>query len=53
MYITAKSGEEVVKLLEAALDHYTKEKQDLLLKVDSNISKPKSYWISLRNLTTL
>lgn len=41
MYITAKSGEEVVKLLEAALDHYTKEKQDLLLKVDSNISKPK------------
>ncbi len=41
MIIQVNNGEEVIKLLEAALDCYTKEKQNLLLKVDSNVSKPK------------
>ena len=36
-----KAGEEVVELLTLALDHYTKEKQDLLLKVDSNVPQFK------------
>lgn len=37
-----KEGEEVVELLTLALDYYNKEKQDLLLKVDSNVPKFKA-----------
>lgn len=40
-FYATKKGEEVGELLTLALDHYTKEKQDLLLKVDSNVPQFK------------